>query len=77
MKLKNEIKMYRHRYGYTQQNVADLLGVSVLTYQKYENNPYSMSLQMFIKLCEIFDKDIATIFFTQELYNLYNKERVK
>lgn len=70
--LSKEIKAYRTRLGLTQVELSKLLGVSVATYVSYENNPFSMSLSIFIKLCEIMGKEFSEIFFKPQLYNMYN-----
>lgn len=73
--LANEIKANRKRYGLTQSDVASKMGISLTTYVNYENNPFSMSIGFLIKLCEVLDKNLATVFFTTELYKMYNNEK--
>lgn len=66
--LSKEIKAYRARLGLTQVELSKLLGVSSATYIKYENNPLSMSLSMFIKLCEIMGQEFSEIFLKPQHY---------
>lgn len=69
--ISNEIKYSRNRLGLTQQDVAKKLNVSYATYNQYENNPLSMELGKFIRLCEILQNNLLEIFFTHELYKMY------
>ena len=73
--LANEIKANRKRYNLTQTDVASKMGTSLTTYVNYENNPFSMPIGFLIKLCEVLDKNLATVFFTAELYKMYNNEK--
>ena len=75
LSISNEIKAGRLKLGYTQQDMACKLGVSYATYVKYENDPLSMEIRFFIRLCEILGEKFITIFFTQGLYNSYIKEK--
>ena len=72
--ISNEIKAGRQKIGLTQQNMANKLNISLVTYIKYENNPLSMELRVFIKMCEILGEEFLNIFFTKELYKMYKKE---
>lgn len=38
----------------TQQNVADALGVTINSYQKYEQSERSPSLEMLVKIADLF-----------------------
>lgn len=69
--ISNFIKAERQKLGYTQQNMADKLNVSYATYNQYENDPLSMKIKTFIKLCDIFGENFITIFFTDALYKVY------
>lgn len=72
--ISQEIKYSRNRLGLTQQDVAKMLNVSYATYNQYENNPLSMELGKFIRLCEILKNNLLENFFTTELYKMYKKE---
>ena len=53
----------RKKERYTQQQVADYLGVSRPTYRKMEDNPEVVTVEDAKKLSELFRVDIADIFF--------------
>lgn len=72
--ISQEIKYSRNRLGLTQQDVAKMLNVSYATYNQYENNPLSMELGKFIRLCEILKNNLLENFFTTELYKMYKEE---
>ena len=50
-----EMRMLRNR---TQQNLADMLNVSLNTYQKYEQAERCPSLVMLVKIADILDVSI-------------------
>lgn len=52
----------RKKERYTQQQVADYLGVSRPTYRKMEDNPEVVTVEDAKKLSELFRVDIADIF---------------
>ncbi len=72
--ISNIIKAERQKLGYTQQDMAYLLNVSYATYNQYENDPLSMKIRTFIKMCDIFGEQFRIIFFTSELYKMYSNE---
>ncbi len=49
------LRSARLNSGFTQQQVADMLGVTVNSYQKYEQAMRSPSLETLVKLSDIFD----------------------
>lgn len=53
----------RKKERYTQQQVADYLGVSRPTYRKMEENPETVTVEDAKKLSRLFRVDIAEIFF--------------
>lgn len=48
----------RIKNGFTQQNMADKLGISLNAYQKYEQAERSPSLDCLVKIADIFDISI-------------------
>lgn len=48
------LRAARINSGYTQQGVADALGVTVNSYQKYEQSTRSPSLETLVKLADLF-----------------------
>ena len=59
-----ELAEARKKERYSQQQVADLLGVSRPTYARMEQNPGDVSVEDAKKLAEIFKVDIRDIFFS-------------
>lgn len=49
------LRSARLNSGFTQQQVADLLGVTVNSYQKYEQSMRSPSLETLVRLSDIFN----------------------
>ena len=54
----------RKKERYTQQQVADLLGVSRPTYARMEQNPGDVSVEDAKRLASIFKVDVRDIFFS-------------
>ncbi|MCI8427203.1 MAG: helix-turn-helix transcriptional regulator [Lachnospira sp.] len=48
----------RKKCGFTQQNMADKLGISLNAYQKYEQAERSPSLECLVTIADIFDISI-------------------
>lgn len=46
---------YRESHGLTQQQMADMLGISVCSYNLYENHKREMTLDTIIKFLKIRD----------------------
>lgn len=53
----------RKKERYTQQQVADYLGISRITYAKMEKNPGDITLDDARKLAILFKVDVRDIFF--------------
>lgn len=49
------LREMRMKCGFTQQNMADRLGISLNAYQKYEQAERSPSLDCLVKIADIFD----------------------
>lgn len=58
----NNMKSYRARAGYLQEQVAELLGVSRTTYCDYEVNPQKVKIETFKKLSEIYNCKLSDFF---------------
>lgn len=52
----------RKKERYTQQNVADYLGISRITYAKMEKNPGDITLDDARRLAALFKVDVRDIF---------------
>lgn len=59
-----ELSEARKKERYSQQQVADLLGVSRPTYARMEQNPGDVSIEDAKRLAEIFKVDVRDIFFS-------------
>ncbi|WP_316846603.1 helix-turn-helix transcriptional regulator [Pedobacter psychrodurus] len=55
------LKRYRDKYNYTQQYVADVIGISRVAYRKWENNEVDFSLSQLNKIAELYDIPIHEI----------------
>lgn len=58
----NNMKSLRMRCGLSQEETADLLGVSRTTYCDYETNPLKVKIETFKKLSEIFNCELFEFF---------------
>ena len=59
------IRQWRGARGKTQWEMAELLGVHINTYQKWERNPKIIDVCHAQKLAKIFEVDINDIDFTE------------
>lgn len=66
------MKASRVMAGLTQEEVAEKLGVARNTIVYYENNPWSISLEKFVLLKELYGQKFADDFFNQKIYKKYN-----
>lgn len=60
--LRNRLTVLRAEKGWTQQEVADRLGVSRQTIISIEKNKYTPSLVLAFELAQLFGKDINEVF---------------
>lgn len=74
--MKLTLKQARLLADLTQKEVAEILGVHVQTYMKWERNPEDMSVGTAKQLSKIFNVDFEEIFFDKES-NLIRHEKVK
>ncbi|XMB72421.1 helix-turn-helix transcriptional regulator [Mycoplasmatota bacterium WC30] len=56
------LKEYRTLYGYTQQDVADYLKISQVTYNRYENNVREPNIDTLVGICNLYYISINGIF---------------
>jgi DNA-binding XRE family transcriptional regulator len=64
--LKLTVKMARVFAGLTQRDVAEILGVHVQTYMKWEKNPEEMSIGTAKQFSRIVGIGVEEIFFDKE-----------
>lgn len=60
------VKQARLLAGYTQKQIADILGVHVQTYMKWERNPGEMSISTAKQFSKIVGRGFDEIFFDKE-----------
>lgn len=60
--ISNNIKSYRAKMGYTQEKMAELLGVTRQTYNDYEINPEKVKLETFKKIAYILNCKLSDFF---------------
>ncbi|ARS42323.1 hypothetical protein CA265_22745 [Sphingobacteriaceae bacterium GW460-11-11-14-LB5] len=55
------LRRYRDRYHYTQQYVADVIGISRVAYRKWENNEVDFAVSQLVKIAELYEVPIHEI----------------
>ncbi|WP_235297113.1 helix-turn-helix transcriptional regulator [Portibacter marinus] len=60
--MKNNLKLYRVKFGYTQDDIAKKLEASRQTINAIENNKYFPSLELGLKLAKIFECKVDDLF---------------
>ncbi len=63
--LRNRVKALRKEKGYTQEGLAELLGVSRQTVIAIENNRFNPSLELAIKISKSFDLAVEEVFWLE------------
>ena len=56
------LTFYRKKKGYTQQQIADILGINRTTYTKYETAVSEPSIEMLRHLAQLLDVDFNELF---------------
>jgi transcriptional regulator with XRE-family HTH domain len=51
----NTLRRYRDKYNYTQQYVADVIGISRVAYRKWENNEVDFAVSQLVKIAELYE----------------------
>lgn len=64
--LKNNLIVYRKRFGYTQEHLAEKLGVSRQTIIAIEKGKYNPSLPLAMIIAEIFETSVENLFVLEE-----------
>ena len=52
------LRILRESRGYTQQQLADLVGVSRKSIQKYETSKYEPDIKLIIRFADVFDVSV-------------------
>lgn len=61
-KIKTNLKEVREAYDMTQQDLADHVGIRRETIVHLENNRYNPSLEMALKIAQVFNKQVEELF---------------
>jgi len=64
--MKNIIAHLRKEYGYTQQALAEVLGVSRQTIISLENGKYNPSILLAYQIAKTFERTIEDVFLFEE-----------
>ncbi|WP_449538905.1 helix-turn-helix transcriptional regulator [Ferdinandcohnia sp. Marseille-Q9671] len=64
--MKNKVSEYRKKHGYSQDRLADKLGVSRQTIISIEKGKYNPSLPLAMILAELFETNVETLFTLEE-----------
>ncbi|CAM2762354.1 Cro-like protein, phage associated [Streptococcus acidominimus] len=65
---KMTLKMARAKKGYSQEKIADKLGVVRQTYQNYENYKTPMDVETAFRFSQVVDVDFDDIIFFKQNY---------
>lgn len=68
MQTHEKIRELRERQGWTQEDMADKLSLSVNGYAKIERGETRLTLQRLEQVAQIFDVDLADMFYRQDLH---------
>ncbi|WP_421753433.1 helix-turn-helix transcriptional regulator [Croceimicrobium sp.] len=60
--MKNKIRVYRSMHKVSQQDLADKLQVSRQTINAIENDKYSPSLELALKMTQLFECKVEDLF---------------
>ncbi|VWX38682.1 MULTISPECIES: helix-turn-helix transcriptional regulator [Exiguobacterium] len=66
MKLSNRVKALRRQTDWTQEQFADLIGVTRQTVISLEKGSYTPSLLLAMQIAKVFDRPIEDIFYLEE-----------
>ncbi len=64
--MKNKVPEYRKIYGYSQDKLAEKLGVSRQTIISIEKGKYNPSLPLAMIMAKVFETNVESIFFLEE-----------
>ena len=67
--MKNNLEEIRKKSNYTQEELADKLGVSRQTINSLENGKHNPSIQLAFKLAKFFNLSIEALFIFEEDWN--------
>ncbi|GIP16586.1 transcriptional regulator [Paenibacillus montaniterrae] len=64
--LKNRLPEFRKLHGYSQESLAEALGVSRQTVISIEKGKYNPSLPLALQIAKLFKTNVESIFFFEE-----------
>ena len=62
----NQVRNLRRQKGWSQQELAERVEVARQTINLIENNRYNPTLSLCLKLAQVLESDLNTLFWTQE-----------
>lgn len=68
-----KLRGLRAEKGYSNEQIAEKIGIHRETFRKYEKNPFEMSVEIFIKILNIYDTN-PSIFFDSIMAKCQGKE---
>lgn len=74
MKYKNRLRILREKFGYSQDEVANKLGVFRSTISRYENGERKINGENLIKLAKLFNVTPEYILSTEEKDTIISKD---
>lgn len=67
LRVRNRVKLARVERGYTQQELADLIGVTRQTIGLIEAERYNPTIILCLRLTQALGKSLTDLFWTEEL----------
>ncbi|WP_018665421.1 helix-turn-helix transcriptional regulator [Heyndrickxia acidiproducens] len=64
--MKNKVPEFRKKYGFSQEKIAEKLGVSRQTIISIEKGKYNPSLPLAMMIANIFETNVEDVFFMEE-----------
>lgn len=55
------LRKYRNKYGYSQQYVANIIGISRVSYRKWEDNQVDFALSQLRKVSDLYNLSVPDI----------------
>lgn len=68
-----KLRTYRAEKGYTQEKIADMLGIPQATYSNLENNKGKVDLKLLEKVANVFEIDVVDLLKSDSLV-FYNQD---
>lgn len=70
--ISNNIKSYRVKMGYTQEDMAEILGVTRKTYNDYEIKPEKVKVETYKKIAHVLNCKLSDFFVETNVTNSNN-----